>query len=250
MNPSESITFFLIGLAVLLVVGIVWILFRKRKKWAIVLTCLLVAGYVWYYAYYPYLKVSVHAEKYEQVSEYLAITYPDRKFIVVPEQYEEGYTVGSFDVNDKETPGIGVTLYVDDNGQIQQPSNWTNQGFLSQRELWRELEFHYGENYTLDSDNIDITKQDVWIDGELTVFALTIDGMPAIAIYEYSNGDYGLLDLQVAEDKLFISAEAEGYTFIYVDERYEGETEAVLLGNGKTISMDAARYKGKLFMME
>ncbi|MDQ0428563.1 hypothetical protein QOZ98_001389 [Planomicrobium stackebrandtii] len=62
--------------------------------------------------------------------------------------------------------------------------------------------------------------------------------------------DYGLLDLQVAEDKLFISAEAEGYTFIYVDERYEGETAAVLLGNGKTISMDAARYKGKLFMME
>ncbi|ANU11950.1 hypothetical protein BBH88_17670 [Planococcus antarcticus DSM 14505] len=250
MSLSETITFFLFGLAVLFVVAVAWIIFKKRKKWAIALTSVLVVGYIGYYAYYPYLKVSIHAEKYEQVSEYLVTTYPDRKFMVIPEQYEEGDTVGYFDVNDEETPDMGVSLHVDKNGQVQQTGNWTTGEFPTQQELWRGLEFGYGESYTLDRDNIEITKQDEWIDGELTVFALTIDGMPAIAVYEYSRAGYGLMDLQVAEDDLFVSTSAEGHTFIYVDERYKEETAAVLVGDGETISVDAAEHKGKLFMFE
>ncbi len=250
MNPSELITFFLIGLAVLFVIAIVCIIFRKRKKWAIALTSVLVVGYIGYVAYYPYLKVSIHAEKYEQVSEYLATTYPDREFMIIPGQYETGYTVGRFDVNDKETPDAGVTLYVDKNGQVQQTGSWTTGEFPTQQELWRGLEFDYGESYTLDRDNIEITKQDEWMDGELTVFALTIDGMPAIAVYEYSRAGYGLMDLQVAEDDLIVSTSAEGHTFIYVDERYEEETAAVPMGDGETISVDATEHKGKLFVIE
>lgn len=251
MNLSETITFFFIGLAVLLTVGIVWVLLRRRKRWAIVLTCLLVVGYVGYCAYYPYLQVSVHAEKYGKVSEYLETNYPDREFTIIPEHYEVGYTVGVFDINDKETPDLGVTLHVDDNDEIEQISNWTDGGFPAQPELWQELEFSYGETYTLDRDDIEITKQDEWIEGELTVFALTIDQMPAIAIYEYSQAGYGLMNLRVAEDGLVISAEAEGQVFIYIDERYKGEMANVLLENGETVSVDAAAaYKGKLVLME
>ncbi|TWT05413.1 hypothetical protein FQV26_13330 [Planococcus sp. CPCC 101016] len=250
MNPSETITFFLIGVAVLFVVVVVWILFRKRKKWAIGLTCILVAGYIGSVAYYPYLQVSIHAERYEQVSEYLETNYPDREFTVIPEYYEAGYTVGVFDVSDKETPDIGVTLHVDDNDEVQQVSHWTDGGFPTQQELWRELEFTYGEAYTLDKDDVEITKQDEWIEGELTVFALTIDNMPAIAIYEYSKGGYGLLDLQVEKNDFVISAEADGYTFIYVDERYEDEKAAIQLENRETISVNTADHGGKLFVVE
>ncbi len=250
MNLGETITFLFIGLAVLLAVGIIWFLFRKQKKWAIGLTSLLVAGYVGYYVYYPYLQVSVHAEKYEQVSEYLETNYPDRRFTIIPEQYEVGDTVGVFNINDKETPDKGVTLHVDDNDKIQQISNWTDGRFPTQEELWRELEFPYGETYTLDKENVEITKQDDWIEGELTVFALTIDNMPAIVIYEYSTAGSGMLDLQVAENDLVIFAETEKHTFIYVDERYEGETAVIVLENGETISVDLAERKGKLFVLE
>ncbi|ANU26258.1 hypothetical protein I858_004330 [Planococcus versutus] len=250
MNPSEVITFLLIGLGVLLVIAGAWIIFRKRRKWAIVLTTLLVVGYIGYVAYYPYLKVSIHAEKYEQVSEYLATTYPDREFMIIPEQYEEGNTVGYFDVNDEETPDMGVSLHVDKNGQVQQTGSWTTGEFPTQQELWRGLEFDYGESYTLDRKNSEIIKKDEWIDGELTVFALTIDGMPAIAVYEYSRAGYGLMDLQVAEDKLFVSTSAEEHTFIYVDERYKEKTAAFLVESGETMSVDATEYKGKLLVVE
>lgn len=250
MNLSETITFFFIGLAVLLTIGIVWVLFRNRKKWAMVLTCLLVVGYVGYFAYYPYLQVSIHAEKYDQVSEYLKTNYPNRTFTVIPEQYKAGDTVGVFYINDKETPDIGVILHVDDNDEIEQIGNWTDGAFPTQQELWQELEFSYGKTYTLDSDNIEIKKQDEWIEGELTVFALIIDKMPAIAIYEYSKAGYGLLDLQVAEDDLVISAEVDGQVFIYVDERYKGKMADVLLENGETVSVDATAYKGNLGLLE
>lgn len=250
MNPSETITFFLIGVAVLFAVGIVWILFRKRKRWAVVLTCLLVAGYIGSVAYYPYLQVSVHAERYEQVSEYLETHYPDREFTVIPEHYELGDMVGRFDISDIETPFKGVTLNVDDNGEIKQVSYWTDGEFPTQQEVWRELEFTYGESYTLDKDGIEITKQDEWIEGELTVFALTIDNMPAIAIYEYSTGGYGSLDLQVVENDFVVFAEMEKYTFVYIDERYEGETAVIVLKSGETISVDVSEHKGKLFVVE
>lgn len=250
MNLSETITFLFIGLAVLLAVGIVWFLFRKRKKWAIGLTSLLVAGYIGYYVYYPYLQVSVHAEKYEQVSEYLETNYPDREFTIIPEHYEVGYTVGHFDINDIKTPDIGVGLYVDKNGLIEQTGYWTDGAFPTQGELWRELEFTYGESYTLDKDDIEITKQDEWIEGELTVFALAIDNMPAIAVYEYSTGGYGSLDLQVAENDLVVFAEMEKYTFVYIDERHKGETAVIVLKNGETISVDVSEHKGKLFVVE
>ena len=67
MNPSENIYFFLIGVTVLAVIILSWFIFRKRKKWAIALTSVLVIGYAGYYVYYPTLKVNTHAERYEQV---------------------------------------------------------------------------------------------------------------------------------------------------------------------------------------
>lgn len=250
MNPSEWITFTLFGFLLIIIIAIAWFVFRKRKKWAVAVTAVLVIGYVGYYAYYPTMKTNAHAAKYEQLVEYLETKYPGQQFTIRPEHYEAGVTVGTFDINGAETPDMGVTLRVDDEGEVRQISTWTGGGYPEQRDLWKDLEFHYGGDYTFDREEVEITKQDEWIDGELTVFALNIDDRPAIAVYEYAQGGYGRLDLQESQNGDFVSAEIEGYVFIYIDERYPNETAEIELQNGDSISVDAAEHKGELFIAE
>ena len=125
MSPSENIYFFLIGVTIVAAIMIIWLIFRKRKKVALVFTSVMVIGFVSYYAYYPTLKVNKHAKRYEQVVHYLTEKYPDRIFSISPKKYERGYTVGDFKVNDIETPNIGVTLRVDKEGRVAQTSWWS-----------------------------------------------------------------------------------------------------------------------------
>ncbi len=110
MSPSENIYFALIAIIILVVIMIVWLIFRKRKKWAIVLTCTLVIGYIAYYVNYPSLKVNTHAERYEQVIEYLKKYYPNKQFNIVPKHYEEGYRVGEFTVNEVNHTNNGYDI--------------------------------------------------------------------------------------------------------------------------------------------
>ncbi|HSI67443.1 MAG TPA: hypothetical protein VK947_08515 [Planococcus sp. (in: firmicutes)] len=250
MNLAESITFMFYGILLLFFIAIAWFVFRKRKKWAVGVTAVLLIGYIGYYAYYPVSQANEHAEKYEQVTEYLASNYPDRQFTVIPKRYEVGYSVGTFEINERDTPHMGVTLHVDDEGGVQQLSNWTNVEFPQQQDLWRELDFHYGGNYTLDRESVEITKQDEWIEGELTVFALDIDGKPAIAIYEYLQAGYAMLDLQESENEAFVFAETEGRVFVYIDENYKEDTVEVVLQDGTMFSVDTADRKGQLFLLD
>lgn len=249
MNPGEILMFGLGGLGVLLVARVLFVVLRRRKRWALALSGLLVISYIGFFAYQPYLKAEAHAEKYNEVLAYLAVHYPEREFVVAPQQYEEGVVVGQFDVSDERTPEMGVTLQVGENGKVQQVSNWTSGEFPAQQDVWQELEFHYGENYTLDRERIEIAKQGEWVEGELTVFALAIDQQPAIAVYEYSPAGYGLLDLELAEEGSVVFVEAEGMVFVYVDEGFEGETADIILENGERMSVDASQ-KGELVVVE
>ncbi len=250
VNPSELIDFLLLGLVLLLVIVAVWYIFRKRKKWVIAITAVLVSGYMGYYFYLPTLKANTHAAKYEQIIEYLDSNYPDRQFTVRPERYEPGYYVGTFDINDKETPEMGVTLQVKDNGDVIQTGYWEDGNFPSQQDLWKTLNLSYLKDYSLDSEKVEITKQDEWIDGELTVFALMIDGNPSIAVFNYSQAGYSWDDLQESQNGNFVAAETEDHVFVFIDETYTGETVEVELQNGATISVDAAEHKGELFVTE
>ena len=248
MSPSEYLYFFLIGVTVFAVILFVWLIFRKRKKWAIALTSVLVMGYAGYYVYFPALKENTHTERYEKLMDYLAENYPDKAYTVLPKHYEEGYTVGKFEVNDSETPMMGVTFRVDEEGQVTQNGSWSKQEYPKQQELWREIEYSYGEPYTLDKEIAEITKQDEWIDGELTAFALTIDHMPAIALFNYSSEGYGLLELRQGERERFVSIEEEGNLFIYIDERYPGEKVTIQLKNGEEYTLNINKNKGRLIV--
>lgn len=245
VNPSEVISFFLIGMIILVIIFFVWILFRKRKKWAAAITMILVIGYVSYYFYYPVLKVNTHAKRYEQLTVYLTKNYPNRQFNIEPIHYEEGYRVGDFQVNDVKSPNIGVTLRVDDKGQVKQLGTWSKNEYRHNKSI-----FSFRKTYTLDKEIPKISKQDEWIDGELTVFALMMDDLPAIAIFQYySSGDYKFLELQQGEQEGFVSLEKDDYLFIYIDERYRGEKVTIQKENGEEYSVNAVENKGRLFWL-
>ena len=227
---------------------VILLIFRKRKKWAIALTSVVVIGYVGYYVYFPTLKVNTHSERYEKLIDYLGENYPDKEFTILPKNYEEGYTVGQFDVNDIENSRMGVTLHVDKGGKVTQIGTWSNQEYPTQQELWREIEYIYGETYTLNKDISEVTKQDEWINGELTAFALTIDDMPAIALYNYSSEGYSLLELRQGDHEGFVFVEVDDYVFVYIDEGYQGETVTIHLKNGEEYNLNVAQHKGQLIV--
>lgn len=227
-----------------MVIIVIWFIFRRRKKTAIVLSSVLVIGYVGYYTYYPTLKENTHAKRFEHVNSYLAEKYPNRTFMITPEHYEEGYMVGEFRVNDIETPMIGATLHVDKRGAVTQTGSWEDSAYPTQREVWKTLEFIYGEFYTLDKEIPNITKEDEWIEDELIAFALTINDIPAIALFNYSSDAYSLIDLKEGERDGFVVMEEKGDLFIYVDEQYHEDTITVNLENGEELTVNVQQQKG------
>ncbi|MHA6260571.1 hypothetical protein ACXYMX_11860 [Sporosarcina sp. CAU 1771] len=247
MNPSELIYFTGIGVAVVVANAILWFIFKKRKRVAIAVTSILVLAFIGYNLYFPTLKMNKHSEAYETVRHFLDENYPDKEFKIVPEHYEAGYTVGDFDVNDIESPTIGVTLRVEKD-EVTEIGYWSNLDYPSQHELWREIQSYYESPYSLNKDLAEITKIDEWIEGELTAFALTIDQALAIAIFNYSKAGYSLLELHKGDLEEFVFIEEEGYLFIYVDELYSEEEIIIRMKNGEEYTLNVAGKKGRLIV--
>lgn len=249
MSPGEYIYFFVIAFIIFLVISFIWFLFRKRRKLVIILSSVLVIGYIGYYLYFPTIKKNTHAERYEQISDYLDEAYPDQNFNISPEHYEAGFNVGEFNVYDIKSPTMGVRYRVNDTGEVRQVSTWSTNNYPMQEELWEEIAFFYGETYTLGKEIAEINKIDEWIEGELTAFALIIDNNPAIAIFNYADDvSYSLLDLQVGDSKGYVSIERDGNLFVYIDENYQGEKVTILLKNGEEYALNTSENKGRLIV--
>ncbi|MFF5996082.1 hypothetical protein AAGS61_15220 [Lysinibacillus sp. KU-BSD001] len=139
MSPGENIYFSLLGFGVLMAIMIIWLILRKRKKLVIGITSALIMGYASYYLYYPTLKVNTHAERYQQLEAYLEKTYPDKQLAISPQHYEPGYRVGEFRVNDSKTPSMGVSLRVDQHGQVSQFATWSNTSYPTQKSYGEKL---------------------------------------------------------------------------------------------------------------
>lgn len=236
MNPSELIYFSIIGVGALLIILLIWLILRKHKKVAAAATVLIIMIYVGYALYFPKQKMVEHEARYEQLEDHLAKKYPDRQFLIRSKQYEEGMPVGDYDVNDVNETDYGVILSVDSDGNVAQKGSWSAAGYPERVELWRELAYVTGEPYTLDSHIPFITKQDEWTEGELTAFALQVDGKPAVAVFTYSKEGYGLLSFEQGESRGFAAVEESGYLFIYADKQYPADTVKVTLQNGETFA--------------
>lgn len=248
MNAGDNIYFFLIAIGVLTVISIVGFMLRKRKKAAIMVSLVLVACYIGYYAYFPTLQEQRHAERYQQLEAYLETTYPDKQLSISPKHYAAGERVGEFQVYDTKTPKMGVVLRVDQGGQVAQVATWTNGDVPMQQDVWQELVFSYGDVYSLDKEMPDITKEDMWFDGELSVFALMINGIPSIAIYHYSNEGYGLVELKEGNSGEFVTAEVDGRLFIYIDQHYPKEMITIHLASGASRTLQIPEQKGQLIV--
>nr|WP_156129524.1 hypothetical protein [Jeotgalibacillus malaysiensis] len=224
---------------------VTWVVFKKKKRMAISISVLLAAGLAASYFYYPVYKANEHAKRHEVMMNYLRENYPGETFNVSREVYEPGVIVGSFDIAYADTPEIGVTMQVERDGQVFQRSTWTDDSTPEQEELWQDLLFFYGEEYTLDKQLPELKKVDQYIDGKLTVFALDINDQPAIAVYEYDQNSYGLLALEEGQKDEFVQIESGGQLFIYADEDIE-ENKIDLLNSNDPLNI--SDQKGKLII--
>ena len=248
MRPGDLISFMLLGIGVLIVILFICFILRKRKKLAVALTIPLIISYVSYFIFFPTIQENTHAKRYQQIKAYLSITYPEKHFVISPQHFEQGVNVGDFEVHHLDTPEIGVTLRVKKDGSVSQVATWTNSDYPTQQELWRNLQTIFLGNYSLDKEIPEIKKIDTWINGELTVFALTIDDKPSIAIFTYSHAGYGLIDVTEGKRGEIVTAEYENYLFSYIDEYYAEDSATIRSTSGDTYSINALEQKGKLIV--
>ena len=248
MRPGELISFMGLGIGVFIVILFIFFILRKRKKLAIALTMLLIIGYVSYFIFFPTIQENTHAKRYQQLEAYLSTTYPEKHFVITPQHFEQGVNVGDFEVHHLDTPEIGVTLRIKKDGSVSQVSTWTNSNYPTQQELWRVPEINFLGDYALDKEIPEIKKIDTWIDGELTVFALTVDGNPSIAIFTYSNAGYSLIEVTEGARGEIVTAEFENYVFTYMDEHYAEDSAAIHSKSGDTYSINVLGQKGQLIV--
>lgn len=68
MSPSELLYFFVIGVAIIIVITLLWFIFRKKGRVRIALMSILVLGFIGYVLYFPTLKKNQHSKAYGIVS--------------------------------------------------------------------------------------------------------------------------------------------------------------------------------------
>lgn len=249
MKGSEIIYFLILATACLVVLLFLWFIFKKRKRLLVVFTFLLVLFYTSFYFLYPTIKVNIHAKRYEQLTEYLTKKYPNRTFTVVPKDYEEGYTVGEFHVNDVNTPRIGVTLRVNNRSDILQTSSWLKErGHYEQTKLYQDVMYHSFTDYTLDDTLPVVEKIDEWIKDELIVLALKIDHALGIAIFENKDGIISLLELQKVEKEDYVYVTFADYLFIYVDEHHDQDSLTITIKGHEEYKLNLDEIKNQLIV--
>ena len=120
LKPADLL--FLIGMAIiiLIVVTIALIIFRKRKKSARIIVGVIVGGYVIFFAMYPSIRSYMHAQRYDELEEYLQNIYPTEEFNIESRDYNNVIQFGDFEVSNKNTPNKGVTYRVKKGGEIIQ----------------------------------------------------------------------------------------------------------------------------------
>lgn len=247
MRGDEVLLFLYISIGIFVVIILSNFLFRRSRKIVITITLVLVVGFIGFYYYFPTLKEKQHEARFEILTEYLKENYPNQTFDIEPEHYEDGYIVGDFRVNDQETAEIGVTLRVMKDGGVKQVSTWSKVGQLEQRKIYQTLAYSFEDDYSLDKNIPKVEKVDEWIEGELTVFLVMLEDVPAITIFDYSPTSYSLLHVEKAESKSVIYVEEADYVFIYVDEEYPFNEIDVSLSAGD-YTFDVQDRKGRLIV--
>ena len=120
MHPGDLL--FLIGIAIIVLIAVVitLIIFRKRRKMARIIVSIIVGSYIVFFAIYPTIRSNIHAQRYDELEEYLQNTYPTEEFYIESRDYDNVIQLGDFYVSNKSTPNRGVVYRVKKGGEIIQ----------------------------------------------------------------------------------------------------------------------------------
>lgn len=231
MMPADLIGFMFLGVCMLIVIGIMALVFRKRKKVTLIISSLLIISYSIYFFAFPSIQANKHEKSYAVLTEYLAQQYPDQQFTIVPEHYEVGVAPGDFDVHDVRTSNRGVSLRVNGN-EVVQIATWTKP-VDRQEDLWQELLLYYKETYQLDQPMDYIKELAYYNEGSFTVFGLKVDGNAAIAVYDYFDGGYRLEAIEEFAHEEVVHLVHNDQLLVLVTDKNAAATVTIALEDGE-----------------
>lgn len=246
MMPGDLIGFLFIGACMLVVIVIVALVFRKRKKIALIISVLLLIGYGIYFFAFPSIQASKHQKSYVVLSDYLQKQYPTQQFDVIPEEYEVGIAAGDFYINDVRTPNRGVSLRVNNN-EVVQIATWSNP-VEKQEDVWQDLLLHYKEIYQLGQPIDQIQKLAYYEDGRFTVFGLKVDENLAIAVYDYFEGGYGLERIEEFSKGDVVHLIHNDQLLVFVTSENAAATIEIPLENGEKRLLDVTPNEAQLLV--
>ncbi|KXH81837.1 hypothetical protein [Sporosarcina sp. HYO08] len=90
MSPIELLVMMIFGSILILILTIMWFIFRKKKKIAFTVTVISVLAFVLFFALRPYYIKHQHAERYVIVADYLHEQYPEYSFEISPKVLKKG----------------------------------------------------------------------------------------------------------------------------------------------------------------
>ena len=247
MMPGDLIGFLFIGACMLGVIGLVALIFRKRKKVTLVVSALLLVSYGIYFFAFPSLQAAKHEKSYLVLTQYLAQQYPDQQFTIVPEHYEVGVAPGDFDVHDVRTPNRGVSLRVIENNEVVQIATWTKP-VDRQEDLWQELLLYYKETYQLGQPIDHIKKLAYYNEGSFTVFGLKVDGNMAIAVYDYFDGGYQLEAIEEFAHEEVVHLVHNDQLLVLVTDKNTASNVTITLANGEKRVFDVTPKQAQILV--
>lgn len=118
MSPVELIQMIFFGSILVIVLAIVWFIFRKKKKIALTVTIFSVVVFILFFALRPYYIQQQHAERYEILVDYLHKQYSKYEFDISPKILEEGDTPYEYRVVANNYKYRNEYYRVDQNGVV------------------------------------------------------------------------------------------------------------------------------------
>lgn len=90
-----------------------------------IIAFIIIGSYIIFFTIYPTIRSNIHAQRYDELEEYLKNTYPNEEFHIEYRDYKYVIQLGDFDVSNRSTPNRGVTYRVKTGGEIiQMNGSW------------------------------------------------------------------------------------------------------------------------------
>ena len=91
MEPAEIIGMIFFGAILIIVLAIIWFIFRNKKEIALTVTIISVLAFILFFSLRPLYVKHEHEKRYIILVDYLQENYPKYEFEITPKKLEAGY---------------------------------------------------------------------------------------------------------------------------------------------------------------